>query len=62
MKLLRIASTKEDYIDECLMIVPDGYNVETAVDESGLPSATIISEFPVICTEYDLDCYRPYVG
>ena len=63
MKLLRFESASEDCIDECLMVVPDEYDKQAALDEVlDLPDPFIASEFSVDSYKYDLDHYRPFYG
>ncbi len=63
MKLLRIESELESVSEECLMVVPDEYNLETVYDAvlQVLPEPTVV-EVVKLPIEGRFHLYRPYFG
>ena len=64
MKLLRIESDSEECIDEVLMVVPDEYDREMALDEvcfddDGDPFIATVLDIP---NSFYFDFYRPFYG
>ncbi len=63
MKLLRIESELESLSEECLMVVPDEYDLETVYDAvlQVLPEPTVVAVVELLI-DGRFHLYRPYFG
>jgi hypothetical protein len=66
MKLLLIRDDGDNAIDEALMLVPDDFDEEKALEESMLDRATLVGQWDVMSEKAGSDMaaseFRSYIG